>query len=93
MPYELDNTPSVGVFPARTNGPITLDYFSNTKGKVKVLLVDQENEDHILESHEYNNFNNGSLTYDLSYLPKKRYYLKVYLDNKEVYKNRIRLKE
>ncbi len=93
MPYELDNAPSVGVFPARTNGPITLDYFSNTQSTVKVLIVDQENESKVLETHVYNNFNKGSLSYNLSYLPKKRYYIKVFMNEKEVYKNRIRLKE
>ncbi|GAA3567050.1 peptide-N-glycosidase F-related protein [Snuella lapsa] len=93
MPYELDNVPSVAVFPARTNGPITLDYFCNESANVKVLIVDQEDEDIVLETHTYNNFSRGPLTYNLSYLPKKRYYIKVFMDEKEVYKNRIRLKE
>ena len=93
MPYELDNEPSVGVFPARTNGPITLDYFCNTPANVKVLIVDQEDENKVLETHSYNNFAKGTLTYNLSYLPKKRYYIKVFMEEQEVYKNRIRLKE
>ncbi|WP_242203196.1 peptide-N-glycosidase F-related protein [Aestuariivivens insulae] len=93
MPYELDNQPSIGVFPARTNGPITLDYFSNTSVNVKVLIVDQEDESKVLEEHTYHNFRKGPLDYNLSYLPKQRYYIKVYVEGKEVYKNRIRLKK
>ncbi|WP_242134199.1 peptide-N-glycosidase F-related protein [Aestuariivivens marinum] len=93
IPYELDNKPSIAVFPARTSGPITLDYFSNTSANVKVLIVDQENESKILEEHNYYNFTKGSLDYNLSYLPKERYYIKVYVEGEEVYKNRIRLKE
>ena len=93
IPYELDNKPSIAVFPARTSGPITLDYFSNTSANVKVLIVDQENESKILEEHNYYNFTKGSLDYNLSYLPKQRYYIKVYVEGEEVYKNRIRLKE
>ena len=93
MSYELDNEPSIAVFPARTNGPITLDYFSNTSTNVKVVIVDQEDETKVLETHSYINFAKGTLTYNLSYLPKNRYYIKVFMEGKEVYKNRIRLKE
>lgn len=93
MPYELDNTPSIAVFPARTKGPITLDYFANSPKDVKVCIVEQENESNVLETHTYTNFTKGSLDFNLSYLPKMRYYIKVYIDNKEVFKNRIRLKE
>ncbi|MBD0831159.1 peptide-N-glycosidase F-related protein [Aestuariibaculum sediminum] len=93
MLYELDNEPSVGVFPARTQGPITLDYFCNTPANVKVLIVDQEDETKVFEAHNYMNFSKGTLTYDLSYLPKNRYYILVYMNDKGVYKNRIRLKE
>ncbi len=91
--YELDNTPSIAVFPARTNGPITLDYFSNTPENVKVIIVEQENETKVLEEHTYLNFSKGALAYNLSYLPKMRYYIKVFINEKEVFKNRIRLKE
>ena len=58
-----------------------------------MLIVEQENEENILEEHLYHNFSKGTLNFDLSYLPKKRYYIKVYIDDKEVFKNRIRLKE
>ena len=91
--YELDNEPSITMFPSRTPGPVTLDYFSNFPGNVEVLIVQQENEKVVVEKHEYPNFSRGTFTYDLSYLPKMRCYLKVFVDGEELFKNRIRLKE
>ncbi len=91
--YELDNTPSITMFPSRTAGPITLDYFSNNSANVKVLIVDQEDEAKVYQAHEYKDFKKGALNYNLEYLPKKRYYIKVLIDGKEAFKNRIRLKE
>ena len=81
------------MFPSRTPGPITLEYFSNIAATVKVSIVQQENEAVILEEHIYHDFKKGSFIYDLSYLPKMRYYLKVVVDGEELFKNRIRLKE
>ncbi|WP_136468299.1 peptide-N-glycosidase F-related protein [Flagellimonas onchidii] len=91
--YKLDDEPFVSMFPSRTKGPLTLDYFNNAEAEVKMLIVDQEDESKILETHVYHNLKQGLFTYDLSYLPKKRYYLKVMANGKEVYKNRIRLRE
>jgi hypothetical protein len=93
LSYFLDNKPAVSMFPARTDGPVTLYYFSNTPNKVEVLIVQQDDESKIAETHTYLNLDKGTFTYDLSYLPKMRYYLKVMVDGKEVFKNRIRLKE
>lgn len=93
MSYKLDDTPSVSVFPARTQGPISLDYFSNTPANVKVLIVDQDDESKILEEHQYTNYSRGPLFFNLSYLPAKRYYILVYMNDGLIYKNRIRLKE
>ncbi|CAN0473307.1 unnamed protein product, partial [Scytosiphon promiscuus] len=91
--YHLDNEPSINMFPARTEGPVTLDYFANDEKNVEVIITQQEDETKIVETHTYLNFKKGIFTYDLSYLPKMRYYLKVVIDGKEVFKNRIRLKE
>ncbi|SNY94879.1 peptide-N-glycosidase F-related protein [Flagellimonas pacifica] len=91
--YKLNDEPFISMFPSRTKGPLTLDYFSNAEAEVKVLIVDQEDESKIMESHTYHTLKQGLFTYELSYLPKKRYYFKVVIDGKEVYKNRIRLKE
>jgi len=91
--YFLDNQPSVSMFPARTDGPVTLDYFSNIPKKVEVIIAQQDDESQIAETHTYLNLDKGTFIYDLSYLPKMRYYLKVMVDGKEIFKNRIRLKE
>lgn len=91
--YHLDNEPSITMFPARTEGPVTLDYFANDPKDVEIIITQQEDESKIVETHTYLNFRKGTFTYDLSYLPKMRYYIKVVIDGKEVFKNRIRLKE
>ena len=91
--YHLDNEPSITMFPARTEGPVTLDYFANDPKDVEIIITQQEDESKIVETHTYLNFKKGTFTYDLSYLPKMRYYIKVVIDGKEVFKNRIRLKE
>ena len=91
--YDLDTVPSIAVFPSRTKGPISLDYFSNVLNDIRVLIVEQENEENVLEEHLYHSFSRGTLNFNLSYLPKMRYYIKVYINDKEVFKNRIRLKE
>tara|TARA_R110000868_G_scaffold340552_1_gene601221 strand:- start:9886 stop:11796 length:1911 start_codon:yes stop_codon:yes gene_type:complete len=91
--YHLDNEPSITMFPARSEGPVTLDYFANDPKDVEIIITQQEDESKIVETHTYLNFRKGTFTYDLSYLPKMRYYIKVVIDGKEVFKNRIRLKE
>ncbi|SHI65006.1 Peptide-N-glycosidase F, C terminal [Arenibacter nanhaiticus] len=91
--YHLDNIPSITMFPSRTEGPIILDYFANDAKDVQVIITQQEDESKIVENHSYIGFQKGILTYDLSYLPKMRYYLKVIVDGEEIFKNRIRLKE
>tara|TARA_R110002049_G_scaffold143133_1_gene305115 strand:- start:4366 stop:6276 length:1911 start_codon:yes stop_codon:yes gene_type:complete len=91
--YHLDNEPSITMFPARSEGPVTLDYFANDPKDVEIIITQQEDESKIVETHTYLNFKKGTFTYDLSYLPKMRYYIKVVIDGKEVFKNRIRLKE
>ena len=93
LAYELDNTPSIALYPSRTKGPITVSYFSNTPATVKVKIVAQDDEKNVVQEHTYYNYSKGDLDFDLSYLAKKRYYVKVFINNKEVFKNRVRLKE
>jgi len=93
LAHELDNTPSIAMYPSRTTGPITVSYFSNTAATVKVIIVAQDDENNVVQEHSYKNFTKGDLNFDLSYLAKKRYYVKVFIDGEEVFKNRIRLKE
>lgn len=82
--------PAVGVFPTRTKGKTTMDYFGNTPQKVLVKLVTDPGGDTI-EEHVYESLKEGIFTYDLSYRPAQRYYLKVYADGKLVYNKRIRV--
>ncbi len=93
VPYHLDNAPSVTMFPARTDGPVTLDYFANEAKEVTVTISQQEDESKVMETHLYSTLDKGTFTYDLSYLPKMRYTLKVEVDGEVIFKNRIRLKE
>ncbi len=87
VPGEL---PAVGVFPTRTRGKTTMDYFSNKAQRVVVKLVtDPGNE--VIEEHVYDNLKEGIFDYDLSYRPAQRYYLKVYVNDKLVYNKRVRV--
>ncbi|MBX3254105.1 MAG: hypothetical protein KF862_08195 [Chitinophagaceae bacterium] len=82
--------PAVGVFPTRTSGKTTLDYFGNIPQKVVVKLVTDPGGETI-EEHVYESLKEGIFTYDLSYRPAQRYYLKVFADGKLVYNKRVRV--
>ena len=85
-----DPVPAIGVFPTRTNGKTTMDYFGNSLQKVTVRLVtDPGNE--VIEEHVYEAVKEGVFTYDLSYRPAQRYYLKVYVGDKLVFNKRVRV--
>ena len=85
-----DELPAVGVFPTRTNGKTTMDYFGNSAQKVTVQLVtDPGNE--VIEEHVYEALKEAAFTYDLSYRPAQRYYLKVYVGGKLVFNKRVRV--
>ncbi|HRP56826.1 hypothetical protein, partial [Agriterribacter sp.] len=85
-----DPVPAVGVFPTRTRGKTTMDYFGNSPQKVTVQLVtDPGNE--VIEEHIYEALKEGVFTYDLSYRPAQRYYLKVYVGGKLVFNKRVRV--
>ncbi|HRN56294.1 MAG TPA: hypothetical protein PLL71_07570 [Agriterribacter sp.] len=85
-----DPVPAVGLFPTRTSGRTTMDYFGNSAQKVTVQLVtDPGNE--VIEEHVYEALKEGVFTYDLSYRPAQRYYLKVYAEGKLVFNKRVRV--
>ncbi len=85
-----DPVPAVGLFPTRTSGKTTMDYFGNSPQKVTVQLVtDPGNE--VIEEHVYEALKEGVFTYDLSYRPAQRYYLKMYVGGKLVFNKRIRV--
>ncbi|WP_053970895.1 peptide-N-glycosidase F-related protein [Mangrovimonas sp. ST2L15] len=92
--YHLDTAEKVTAFPRNTYGPVSIDYFSNTAGKVTIKIVDREKEDQVYEEHYYPNFKSGPIDLNLSYLTKNQYYKVVVLKNdQEIYSSYIRVKE
>ncbi len=85
-------TPAIGLFPTRTRGKTALDYFSNQPQDVTVKIITDEGAQ-IVETHEYKALQQGSFQYDLSYRKPQRYYLKVFVNDKEVFNKRIRVIE
>jgi hypothetical protein len=83
---------SVGLYPTRTDGKTTLDYYSNFAENVLVQIITDPG-DQVVEEHIYHQIKQGVFTYDLSRFPKGRFYLKVLVEGKEIFKKRIRLKE
>lgn len=84
--------PSVGLFPTRTKGPTTLDFFSNEAQETVVEIVSDPGGE-VVERHVYQSLKEGVFSYDLSYRPAQRYYLKVYLKGELIFNKRIRVGE
>lgn len=82
--------PAVGVYPTRSTGKTTLDYFGNKAGKVIVKIVTDPG-DTVVEEHVYNNLGEAVFDYDMSYRPPQRYYVKVYLEGELVFNKRLRI--
>jgi len=82
--------PSVGLFPTRTTGKTTLDFFSNEPEKVIVRIVTDPG-DTLVEEHVYYNLKEAVLDYDMSYRPAQRYYIKVFIRDKLVFNKRLRV--
>lgn len=84
--------PSIGLFPTRTAGKTTLDYFGNEAQKVIVRIVTDPG-DTLVEEHVYESLKEAVLDYDLSYRPPQRYYVKVFIGDKLVFNKRLRVEE
>jgi hypothetical protein len=84
--------PAIGLFPTRTTGKTSLDYFSNQPQDVTVKIITDEGAQTI-ETHEYKSIQQAVFTYDLSYRKPQRYYLKVFVGGQEVFNKRIRVIE
>jgi hypothetical protein len=84
--------PSIGLFPTRTTGKTTLDYFSNQAQKVTVKIVTDPG-DNVIEEHVYESLKEAVLEYDLSYRPAQRYYVKVFIGDKLLFNKRLRVEE
>jgi len=83
---------SIGLFPTRTTDKTTLDFFGNKANNVIVRLVSDPGGNTV-EEHIYSDLKEGIFTYDLSRYPKGRFYLKVIINDTEVFNKRIRFIE
>jgi hypothetical protein len=80
--------PAIGVFPTRTTGKTTLDYFNNKAMDVLVQITTEAGV--IIEEHKYFKLKEGIFNYDLTNQPRGRYYIKVISGN-NTFSKRIRL--
>ena len=88
----INAKPSVSLYPTRTRGTTTLEYYHGTEEDVLVQIITDEGAK-LVEEHHYKKLKSGNFTYDLSYRPAQRYYLKVFVNNQLMYNKRIRVEE
>ena len=67
-----------------------MDYFSGIPGDVTVQIMTDEGAQ-LVEEHRYTNLKEGNFTFDLSYRPAQRYYLKVFTNGELKFNKRIRV--
>jgi hypothetical protein len=87
---EVNTETAIGLYPTRTNGKTTLDFFSGKEEDVLVQIITDEGAQ-LVEEHHYKKLKEGNFTYDLSYRPAQRYYLKVLIDGELKFNKRIRV--
>lgn len=88
----VNTKPAVSLFPTRTTGVTTLDYYNGKEEDVLVQIITDEGAT-LVEEHQYKNLKAGTFTYNLSYRPAQRYYLRVYKSGELIYNKRIRVVE
>jgi hypothetical protein len=86
----MNTEPAIGLYPTRTNGKTNMDYFGGIPKDLTVQIITDEGAK-LVEEHHYKNVKEGSFTYDLSYRPAQRYYLKVFIDGRLQFNKRIRV--
>jgi len=86
----VNTTESINLYPTRTTGKTVLEYFSGVAQDVVVKIITDEGSK-LVEEHLYKNLKEGSFTYDLSYLPPQRYYVKLFINSKLVFNKRLRV--
>lgn len=74
------------LYPRRTKKNLELDAFLATPGKLRVQFMA---DGKAVETHEYTGFKEGTLNYNLAYLPAGRYIVEIFVDDILVHKNRI----
>jgi hypothetical protein len=82
--------PAIGLFPTRTLGLTTMDYFANAPKAVTVKIVADPGGD-VVQEHEYPDLRSGRFTYDLTARGPQRYYLKVFAGGELKFNKRIRV--
>jgi hypothetical protein len=87
---EVNTEMAIGLYPTRTNGKTTLDFFSGKEEDVTVQIITDEGAQ-LVEEHQYKKLKEGAFIYDLSYRPAQRYYLKVFIDGELKFNKRIRV--
>jgi hypothetical protein len=87
---EVNTETAIGLYPTRTNGKTTLEFFSGKEEDVLVQIITDEGAQ-LVEEHQYKKIKEGSFTYDLSYRPAQRYYLKVFIGGELKFNKRIRV--
>ena len=86
----LNTEESIELYPTRTTGKTELQYFSGKAQDVKVQIITDEGQK-LVEEHLYKNLKEGSFTYDMSYLPPQRYYVKVFVSGELKFNKRLRV--
>jgi hypothetical protein len=86
----MNTEPAIGLYPTRTNGKTTMDYFGGVARDITVQIITDEGGK-LVEEHQYKNIKEGSFTYDLSYRAAQRYYLKVFINGELKFNKRIRV--
>lgn len=81
---------SIELYPTRTTGKTELQYFGGTAQDVKVQIITDEGQQ-LVEEHLYKNLKEGSFSYDMSYLPPQRYYVKVFINGELKFNKRLRV--
>jgi hypothetical protein len=84
--------PAIGLFPTRTLGVTTMDYFANAPHEVSVKIV-ADSGAAVVQEHEYPALKSGTFTYDLTSRGPQRYYLKVFVEGVLKFNKRIRVVE
>jgi len=86
------NDRDISLYPARTSDKSTLRYFANKTEDVRVRLVADPGGE-TLEERMYPDLKEGVLDFDLTRFPYGRFYLKVIVNDKEIFNKRIRFVE
>lgn len=87
---EVNTEAAIDLCPTRTTGKTVLNYYSGKPQDVTVQII--KDEDGILvEEHLYKNLKQGWFSYDLSYLPAQRYYVRLFVNGELKFTKRLRV--